>query len=123
MSSSVHWKGRSMGFPLFCKAGGGWGAAGAAGGGSCASRGREIKNRAPNIAQKGHLKLTTLLSVFFAPASNFTARNPRLLIKSPLRQRAHSPLSPKRARFPHSSNIPSKRVVLRYRSAASGSTV
>ena len=48
----------------------------------------------------------------------------RLRIKSPLRQRAHSPLSPKCARYylfaSSYSSIPSNSVVLRYLSAASG---
>src|SRR4051812_39197588 len=101
MSSSVHWKGRSMGLPLFCRAGGGCAAAGGAGAWARRGGATTAKISSPlDIARKGHSKLTTLLPVFFGRASNFTAQNPRLLIKSPLRQRAHSPLSPKRARYP-----------------------
>ena len=53
------------------------------------------KTRTLGVARKGQLRMTLSMAINLAAPCNITWLGCRLLIKSPLRQRAHSPLSPK----------------------------
>src|ERR1700674_2855764 len=110
MSSSEHWNGTSMGLPVFSITGGrvtagamGAGTTGGVGGWSCANASNAAK--APSrtdlkglMALKGQPKMALSLNQNKTETSNIHCGLYRLLGKSPLRQRAHSPLSPKCAR-------------------------
>src|SRR5204863_5477800 len=85
-----------------------------------------LPETALGIAPKGHYCITLTSTQKTIRPCNVRTIADRLVIKSPLRQRAHSPLSPKPRPlyciYRGDHDKPSNRDVLRYRSAASGST-
>src|ERR1035438_7450094 len=133
MSSSVQWNSATMGLPVFSNTTGAAGTTAgttggaAVGGGSCAHTAPHTHRSEPSfrLTRNSYLTMATKNP---GQGRNVFCRIRRLLIKSPLRQRAHThPYHPNAPATPtlggYSSNIPSNSVVLRYRSAASGSTV